>query len=101
MGIKEKLHMARVVSLGCIVCRNLGLGKSPAHAHHINSKTMGKKSSDFETVPLCHLHHMHGDGSDRFKGQIAVHRGLKTFEERYGTERELLAQTLKELTTEG
>lgn len=100
MSMKEKLHMARVVSLGCICCRQVGLGKTQAQAHHINSKTMGRKSSDFEVIGLCPIHHMYGDGSDRFKGQIAVHRGLKSFEERYGKEKDLLAQTLEELTKE-
>lgn len=96
IGVSKK-HLGRVAALSCIVCRNEGLGPTPANAHHINAKTMGRKSSDFETIPLCPVHHQYGDGSARYQGQIAVHRSLREFEARYGTEAELLAQTLREL----
>ena len=94
---RGKKHMSRVRDLGCIACRNAGLGATAASAHHINAKGVGMKVSDKETIPLCPIHHQYGDGSARFKGHIAVHRGLESFERRYGTERELLAQTLREL----
>jgi Recombination enhancement, RecA-dependent nuclease len=97
MSAAGKKHMARVRDLGCIVCRNVGLGATAASAHHINAKGVGMKASDFQTIGLCPIHHQYGDGSERFKGQIAVHRGLESFEKRYGTERELLEQTLREL----
>ncbi|HHY1018819.1 TPA: hypothetical protein ACVY19_006326 [Klebsiella michiganensis] len=29
----EKLHLSRVAALGCIVCRNLDYGESPAEMH--------------------------------------------------------------------
>lgn len=94
---ERKEHLAKVAALGCVVCRNEGLGASPASAHHINCKTMGRKASDFETIPLCPNHHQNADGTPKFYGHIAVHRSLKDFEARYGTERELLKQTLAEL----
>jgi hypothetical protein len=87
-----KSHLARVAALTCVVCRNEGLGKTPAQAHHINCATMGRKSSDFETIPLCPTHHQYSG-----HGQLAVHDGPERWEARYGTERELLAQTLCEL----
>lgn len=88
-------HLARVVALHCIVCRNEGLGDTPATAHHINCGTMGRKASDFETIPLCPTHHQYSG-----HGEIAVHDGLESFEARYGTERELLEQTQRELGRE-
>lgn len=33
----EKLHLSRVAELRCIVCRNEGLGDSPAEIHHCSS----------------------------------------------------------------
>jgi len=90
--VTRKAHLARVAALGCVVCRNEGLGETPAQAHHINCGTMGRKASDFETIPLCPTHHQYSG-----HGHIAVHDGLESFEARYGSERELLAQVLIEL----
>ncbi|MEG1651985.1 MAG: Ref family recombination enhancement nuclease [Hafnia sp.] len=84
-------HMGRAASLGCVVCRNLGYGESPAEAHHIGNGTMGKRASNYETIPLCHAHHRTGGHG------VAVHAGRKAFEAKYGTERELLEQTRREL----
>lgn len=87
----ERDHMGAVAALGCVVCRNLGFGVSPAEVHHIGNGTLGKKASNYETIALCPSHHRNGGHG------VAVHAGRKTFEERYGTERELLEQTRREL----
>ena len=87
----ERDHMGAVAALGCIVCRNLGFGATPAEVHHIGNGALGKKASNFETIPLCDAHHRNGGHG------VAVHAGRKTFEARYGTERELLEQTRREL----
>lgn len=87
----EREHMNLVASLPCIICRRLGLGESPAEVHHINCKTMGRKENHFRTIPLCFLHHRGGGYG------VAVHSGLRAFEERYGAESELLEQTLLDL----
>lgn len=87
----EHEHMGRVAAIGCIVCRNLGLGDSPAAIHHIGNGTMGKRASNYEVIPLCPAHHQHGGHG------VAVHAGRKAFEAKYGTERELLEQTRREL----
>ena len=53
-----KAHMARVAGLGCILC-----GYSAASVHHCISGRYGsRKASDFDTIPLCHLHHQGADG---------------------------------------
>ena len=87
----ERDHMGEVAALGCVVCRNLGFGASPAEVHHISNGTFGKKVSNFETIGLCPTHHRNGGHG------VAVHAGRKAFEANFGTERELLEQTRREL----
>ena len=87
----ERDHMGAVAALGCVVCRNLGFGATPAEVHHIGNGTLGKKASNFETIALCPIHHRHGGHG------VAVHAGRKAFEDNFGTERELLEQTRREL----
>ena len=74
----------RIVQLGCILCRHLGLGETPAECHHI--RRMGMKRSNAEEIPLCPEHH---------RGNSGVHgMGRKAFSRHYGvTEEDLLAQT--------
>ena len=87
----ERDHMGAVAALGCIVCRNLGFGASPAEVHHIGNGTLDKKASNYETIALCPSHHRNGGHG------VAVHAGRKAFEANFGTERELLEQTRREL----
>lgn len=87
----ERDHMGRVADLCCVVCRNEGLGNTPAMVHHIGNGTMGKRASNYEVIPLCPAHHQYGGHG------VAVHAGRKAFEARYGTEQELLEQTRREL----
>jgi len=75
--------MQKVAELGCILCRRLELGETPACLHH--PKTGGKRASNWDVIPLCPYHHQGKDG---------VH-GLsrRKFEAFYGvTEMELLQQ---------
>lgn len=87
----ESDYMGRVAALCCIVCRNEGLGDTPAMVHHIGNGTMGKRASNLEVIPLCANHHQYGGYG------VAVHAGRKAFEANYGTEKELLEQTRREL----
>ena len=82
----DKEYMGMVADLGCIVCHNQGNCDSPAEIHHIGNGTMGKRSSNVDIIPLCHIHHRTGNNG------IAVHAGRKSFEANFGTEQELLAQ---------
>lgn len=81
--------MGRVAALGCIVCRRLRLGDSPAEVHHIREGQGRQRASDFDTIPLCFVHHRGSDGIH--------HLGTKAWHRRFWTERELLEQTLAEL----
>jgi hypothetical protein len=83
----EKAHLNRVAELGCIVCRNLGHGITPAEVHHLRYGVgAGQRNNHYNTIPLCHIHHRTGGYG------VAFHAGKIAFELRYGTERELWFQ---------
>ena len=86
--VKEKEHMNRVASLGCICYLNIGLGETEAEVHHIGNGTMGKRSGNYDIIPLCHTHHRTGNIG------TAIHAGRKSFETNFGSEQALLKQTL-------
>lgn len=80
-------HMGKVAALGCILCRRLGYGWTQATVHHIRTGIgMGKRASDFDTIPLCPEHH---------QGMTGIHgMGRKAWERHHGiTELELLQET--------
>ncbi|EML9401320.1 DUF968 domain-containing protein [Citrobacter freundii] len=88
----EKFHLSRVAELRCIVCRNEGLGDSPAEIHHCSSGTgMSVRADNFHVIPLCHTHHRTGGHG------VAIHAGRQSWENNFGTETELLVQVLYEL----
>lgn len=77
--------MNRVCQLGCIVCYNLNYKDSPAEIHHIRTgKGMGQRASHYEVIGLCPRHHRLGDE--------AFHASPKAWQDKYGTELELLEQ---------
>ena len=84
----EKEWLDAICQFGCIVCHNEYQIFSPACPHHMDGKT--KEGAHFKTLPLCAAHHQTGgDG-------VAFHAtGKKTWENRYGTQQELLEQTKK------
>lgn len=87
----EQQHMERVQALGCIVCRNSGLGVSPAEIHHVLKN--GRRMGHMFVLPLCWMHHRSGENSV----WVSRHPHKREFERRYGTEKELLAQVEREL----
>ena len=81
-------YLEAVASLGCVVCRHMGLGYSVAEVHHVESVRDSK--SDFAVAPLCPDHH---------RGPNGVH-GLRRrgFEARYKlSDVDLLALTAEQL----
>lgn len=86
--MSAKDYENRVREIGCVLCRHLGLGKSPASIHHVEAIRDGL--SDYAIIPLCYDHH---------QGPSGVH-GLhrRGFEARYKlTEIDLLALVNKAL----
>jgi hypothetical protein len=79
----QKRHMGRVAELGCIVC------SSPAEVHHIRTGYGGGQRAPHElTIPLCLDHH---------RGDFSIHKSKRQFENIYGSELDLLAQTIARL----
>jgi len=81
-------YESRVRELGCILCVHVGMARTPAAIHHIESIRDGL--SAYAIVPLCREHH---------QGPNGVH-GLsrRGFEARYKlTEIDLMAMVAREL----
>lgn len=90
MSKEGKVRMGDVASLGCVVCRNSGLGESPAEVHHVRSWVgKGQRAADTDTIPLCPPHHR---GTEH-PIIPSIHLDKRRLELDFGTERELLAQT--------
>lgn len=87
----EKRYMGLVASLGCVVCRNLGHGPTPAEVHHIKEGQYSQRASNYLVIPLCPAHHRTGGMG------VAYHAGPRSFESLYGSELDLLAQTIGEV----
>ncbi|MHA7847257.1 Ref family recombination enhancement nuclease [Serratia sp. D1N4] len=88
----EKEWLSDVAELGCVVCRNLCYGQSPAEIHHIRTgQGAGQRASHYSVLPLCPPHHRTGGHG------VAIHAGHKTWEENYGTELDLLKQVEREV----
>ena len=51
---RSKAHLAFIRSLPCVVCKRT---RNVEAAHAPGSRGMAQKRSDFETLPLCRLHH--------------------------------------------
>lgn len=84
---KEAAHLDRLSRLGCILCRHLDLGETPAEIHHPRTGLgMSQRAPHADAVPLCPTHH---------RGQTGVHgMGTRAFARHYGlTEADLLALT--------
>lgn len=79
-------YMGKVAQLPCAICGVYGV-----HVHHIRTGIgMGRRASDFDTMPLCPEHHQ---GMTGFHGC-----GRKAFEKLHDvTELELLRRTKEEL----
>lgn len=82
----EREHMAKVAALGCIICELYhDAPDAPAEIHHITTRRgYGQRAKHTEVLPLCPMHHRLGESG------VAVHNGVKTWEERYDTQENLL-----------
>jgi hypothetical protein len=86
-----KKYIGLVAALGCLICRRSGYMDTPAEVHHPRTGVgAGRRSSDFDTIPLCPYHH-------RSSNEALHVMGRKAWERHHGvTELELTQQT-KEL----
>ncbi|MCY0771285.1 Ref family recombination enhancement nuclease [Enterobacter cloacae complex sp. 2022EL-00788] len=91
----DRIHLQKVADLGCVVCRNLGFGYSPAEIHHLRKGCgAGQRSAHKRSIPLCPPHHRNGGYG------VAIHSGQRKWEENYGSEEALLEQVNRELAGE-
>ncbi len=87
MKSAERRYMNKVASLACITCRNAGRGETPAQLHHLRfGQGMAQRASNALIVPLCKSCH---DG---------FHADQKKWQMQNGSELELLAQTIIEVS---
>lgn len=88
MATEQARYLAEVRSLGCILCRLLGHGPTPASLHHPREGVGGaRKANDWLQVPLCPEHHTGASGFHAL--------GPGPFRRRYGVdEYDLLALTI-------
>lgn len=91
--VEDPDHLARVRALPCVVCG----AEPPNEAHHLRGIEVGtgKKAGDDRTIPLCLDHHRTGGMG------IAFHAGPRVWEAAFGTQKELLAETLIALANQG
>ena len=81
----EIAYHSKVAALGCILpdCH------APACIHHIREdQGTSMRASHFLVVPLCFEHH---------QGDFSIHNSKRQFENIYGSELDLLAETIKQL----
>ena len=88
----EKEWLNKITELGCIVCLEFEDTYSPACPHHMDGKT--KPEAHMRTIPLCGLHHQGGEDNALYTSR---HPYKARFEQRYGTEEELLEKTRQRL----
>lgn len=85
--MKADKRLAKLVDMGCILCRHLGYPGTPAELHHLrHGQGMGQRSPNDKAIFLCPEHH---------RGQTGYHgMGKRAFEKAYGvTELDLLDMT--------
>lgn len=78
----------KLAGLGCVACLKDGHLNPWISIHHIDGRT--KPGAHRKVLALCAGHHQDGTGQD--KTMIAVHPFKARFEERYGSQYELLEQ---------
>jgi hypothetical protein len=87
----EREWMGRVAALGCVVCRLMGFGPTPAQVHHTREGQGGaQRAGNYLTLPLCPDHHT---GPTGVHGDKSCLRLLKV------TELDLLDLTISEVIT--
>ena len=85
MNKADKKRFDQLKQLGCMACAKFGRIREPV-IHHIRKHTgISRRPDHQDTIPLCPEHHNMGNES--------IHHNKKLFEEKFGTEKQLLIST--------
>lgn len=85
-GQRAREYIAAVKTLPCCICGKAG----PSDAHHtICGRYGSRKTSDFDTVPLCKICHQTGPN--------AIHNGKRSWVERNGPDTDYIAETRRKV----
>ena len=85
MNKSDKKRFNQLKQLGCVACAKFGRIREPV-IHHIRKHTgISRRPDHQDTIPLCPEHHNMGNES--------IHHNKKLFEEKFGTEKQLLITT--------
>lgn len=91
-GYKNKLHLGKVALMKCVACETERAARNTRlEIHHKTGCGLGKKASDLLTIPLCNFHHQGGERG------FALHRGVDIWEEKFGTQDDLILQIHEKL----
>ncbi|MBT8449597.1 MAG: Ref family protein [Gammaproteobacteria bacterium] len=80
--------MDAILEMGCVICKKEMGVFSPTEIHHIDGKT--KPDCHLKTIPLCYRHHRAGEDNEIYTSR---HPTKRRFEDRYGSEQDLLDWT--------
>jgi hypothetical protein len=95
MNKADREHLSNVQALGCIACRVIGYVDTPAEIHHMRAgQGKSQRNDNFHVLPLCPHHHRTGSHGEAF------HAGKQTWQDKFGTEDELLEAVNKLLESE-
>lgn len=83
----------RIAGLGCCACAIDGNENPFVSIHHVDGRT--KAGCHALVLPLCAEHHQQDD-TDKLQ-RIAIHPNKARFEQKYGTQAELLALVMERL----
>ncbi len=85
-------YLAKVRKLPCVACAMEDWDNYEAVPHHKTGAGMGCKDHDDETFPLCTRHHTSGGLG------IAIHAGVETWEDKYGSQDSHIHNTKRRLS---
>lgn len=84
---EEIAYHDRVRELGCHL-QATGQCGGPLEVHHKTGAGWALRASHWDVIPLCFNHH---SAQTPLPFGYAVHKGTKSFEERYGTQDDMIA----------
>jgi hypothetical protein len=84
---RDRKYLARVRQLPCVVCGTT----FDVEAHHKTGAGGALKDSDYNTFPLCPIHHIWGGPG------VAIHAGDKTWQKIHGTQDDHIKETQRKL----